>query len=229
MNFNVKGAYTICIPFQSMFLNTCICIHNENIITLLGEAFFLTRMINDESKPISHIVLGAAQNKPRKHDVSLGNETIRKKCAKKVDIETKKIILTASFPVKDIYGASEIGVSNGDLLISHDVFEKLDDNILTPTAGDIEVEYTFNLSTGNYKTGWLLAENTDNLVYYVVEPNNVSMIFEENGMGYKRVNTKLQVMNNPGSYYYDSTLKNLYIRTIDDSHPDSHEIIVQTK
>ena len=229
MKMNIKGEYKITIPIQGMFLNSRIQLCNTNIITLLGEAFFLARMINDEHDPIQYIILGNASNKPSKSDISLGSETIRRKCAKKIDIDKKQIIVTSSVTVNEIYGTSEIGVHNGKVLISHDVYEKLDDAILTPTAGDIEVEYTFNLATGNSKTGWTIAENTDNLVYYIVEPTNVALVYEENGMGYKRVKTKLQVMNNPGSYYYDDNLKNLYIRTTDDSHPDTHEIIVQTK
>lgn len=228
MKFNIKGCYTITIPVMGMFLNSSIKIKNDNIITTLGEAFFLTRMISDESNPLRYIVLGNASNKPKKSDMSLGNETVRKLCTKSVDLNKKQIILTCNFPVKEIYGTSEIGVHNGDVLISHDIYTKLDDNVLTPTAGDVEVEYVFNLSTGNYKTGWELATEVNN-VYYVVEPNNVSMVFEESGMGYKRVNSKTQVSNNPGSYYYDTTLKNLYVRTIDDTHPDNHELIVQTR
>ncbi len=229
MKINVKGEYVFNIPIQTMFLNDELKIRNNNIITRLGEVFFLTRMINDKHDPIQYIVLGNASNKPRKSDISLGNLTIKRKCSKNIDEVNKKIILTANFSVNEIYGTSEIGVMNSSVLISHDVYEKLDDNILTPTSGDIEVEYTFNLSTGNFKTGWIIADDSDNLVYYVVEPNNVVMLYEENGFGYKRVNTKLAVRNTPGSYYYDSNLKNLYIRTIDDSNPNNHDIVVQTR
>ena len=229
MKMNICGEYTITIPVQGMFLNSELKIRNTNIITLLGEAFFLTRMINDEHDPIRYIVLGNASNKPRKADISLGNETIRRKCSRNIDLKNKKIILTANFTVKEIYGTSEIGVMNGSVLISHDVYEKLDDAILAPNSGDIEVEYTFNLSTGNFKTGWVIAEDTNNLVYYVVEPNNVVMLYEEGGFGYKKVNTKLAVRNTPGSYYYDSNLRNLYVRTIDDSNPNTHDIVVQTR
>lgn len=228
MKLNVKGEYAIRIPIQSMFLNSSILIKNTNIITTLGESFFLNRMINDNFNPISYIVIGTAMNKPRKADISLGNETIRKKCAKEIDLNKKQIVLTTNFPVKEIYGASEIGVANDSVLISHDVFERLDDNILTPTSGDVDITYTFNLSTGNFKTGWEVATGYLN-VYYVVEPNTVNMVYEDNGIGYRRVNSIGDLSSAAGAFYYDISTKNLYIRTIDDVNPNDKNIIVQTK
>lgn len=233
MKINIKGGYTISIPIQGMFLNSTIEVKNTNIITELGERFFLNRMINDNFNPIQYICLGNVSDKPKKSDIQLGNETIRRKCVKDIDINKKQIVLSTNFPVKEIWGTCEIGVcttnsSQNSILISHDVYQKLDDNFLTATAGDVNVNYTFNLSTGAGKTGWDIAQNMNNLVYYVIELNKVSMVFEANGIGYKRVNNKEDLLTTPGAYYYDNVSKNLYIRTVDDKNPNDKEIIVQT-
>lgn len=227
MKLNVEGEYTIKIPIQSMFLNSNILIKNKNIITTLGESFFLNRMINDNFTPIEYIVIGTAMNKPKKSDMSLGNETIRKKCNKETNLNKKQIVLTANFPITEIFGASEIGVTNGSVLISHDVFERLDDNILTPTSGDVNITYTYNLSTGNFKTGWEVATGYPN-VYYIVESTPVNMVYEDNGISYNRVNSKSEVSENAGTFYYDISSKNLYINS-SDCNPNDKNIIVQTK
>lgn len=234
MKINIKGKYTFNIPIQGMFLNSTLKISNTNIITNFGESFFLNRMINDNFNPIKYICLGNAVNKPKKDDIKLGNETIRKECVKEVDINKKLIILSANFPIRDIYGTTEIGVlttnqSSNDVLISHDVYQKLDDTFITPTSGDVNVKYIFNLSTGSFRTGWEVAPNTNDLIYYIVEPNTVNLVSENNGMGYMRVNSKDSLLTTPGAYYYDINSKNLYVRTIDDSNPNDKDIIVQTK
>ena len=108
-----KGNYKIHIPIQGMFLNKTITLHNQNIITILGESFFLNRAIGNELSPIQYICLGNSANIPRKKDINLGNETIRKKCVKTVDSDKKTIKLSASFQDKEIQGTKEIGIHNG--------------------------------------------------------------------------------------------------------------------
>ena len=226
MNFNLTGSYTIQIPVQNMFLNTSIKVKSHNIITVFGESFFLNRAINDNFDPIQYICLGNGKNKANKNDIQLGNETIRKKCVKNVNLDKKQIILNANFPVKDIYGTSEIGVHNGKVLISHDLYEKLDENFLTPTIGDVTVTYVFQFSTGTYKTGWKTATSTTN-TYYVAEPNTVIGVSENEGNAYRRVNSKTLVDSTNGSFWYDSDTSNLYIHTVDGTDPNNKEIIVQ--
>lgn len=221
MKLNIKGKYV----FRQ---NGKVIFKGENIITTLGESFFLNRMINDNFNPIQYLCMGNSPSKPRKSDIRLGNETIRKKCVKDVDLVKKQIILTANFSPKELYGTTEIGVANDTVLISHDVYQKLDDNILTPTAGDVEVIYTFNLTTGEFKTGWVSVEETPG-VYYIYEPNPIYNVFDNTGAGYKKVNSKSSLNPNFDGYYYDITSKNLYITTSDGIHPDNKEIIVQTK
>lgn len=229
MKLNVKGEYVFKIPIITMFLNTELKIHGNNLITSCGESFFMNRMINDNFNPIQYICLGSSSVKPQKNDMKLGTETIRRKCVRNVNLKQKQIILTCSFGVGEIYGTTEIGVANDNVLISHDVYTRLDDTVLTPTAGDVEVEYIFNFSTGGYKTGWSPATDMDDKVYYIYEPNPVALVYEANGSGYNLVNSKDILLTQKGAYYYDDETNNLYIHCSDDRSPESKEIIVNTK
>lgn len=228
MNFSLTGSYTMEIPIQNMFLNDIIKIKNHNIITIFGESFFLNRAINDSFEPIQYICLGNGKNKANKNDIQLGNETIRKKCVKNVDLDKKQIILNANFPVKDIYGTSEIGVHNGKILISHDIYEKLDETFLTPTVGDVTVTYVFQFSTGSYRTGWKAATGTTS-TYYIAELNTVIGVSESEGNAYRRVNSKSLVDSTAGSFWYDMNTGNLYIHSIDGTDPNKKEIVVQNR
>ncbi|WP_458456227.1 hypothetical protein [Methanobrevibacter sp.] len=186
-------------------------------------------MVNDTFNPIQYLCLGNASVKPTKKDLSLGNETIRKKCSKKVDLNKKQIILNASFDLKDVYNTSEIGVANDVVLISHDVYTPLNEDILSSTTGTIEIEYTFTIGTGAYKYGWVGASGMSG-VYYAPEPNNVTKVYGEDGTGYQRAKTKTELnnMTNPG-FYYDERNKNIYIKPTGNSNPDYLNIIIQTE
>lgn len=232
-----KGKYKINIPLIGMFINKQITVFNENIVTLLGESFFLNRAINDEFNPIQYICLGNSSNRARKKDIILGNEIIRKKCIRTVDLDKKRIQLTASFQAKEISGTREIGVSNGDILITHDVYNDEIDNLLTATTGEITIDYYIELSSGAIRNSeWTPVSGKDN-IYYLVEPNNVVEVLENNtGSGYSRVkdgeNLKQsleKVEKTKASFYYDSNSKNLYIHTSDNFPPSTKEIIVFTR
>ena len=226
-SLDIKGEYTIRIPVTTMFLNTFFEIKRNNIITFFGESFFLNRMINDTFNPIEYLCLGNASIRATKKDLTLGNETIRKKCARSVNLDKKQIILTTTFDVKEVYGTSEIGVANDTILISHDTYTPLTDDYLSTNTGEIEIIYTFTIRTGSYKYGWTLS-NLSN-VYYAAEPNKVVSVFESNGTGYRKVNRKSDLNNitQTAAFYYDAVNKNIYVKTIDGNHPDYKEIIIQ--
>ena len=225
-----KGKYEIHVPVMGMFINKKITIFNDNIVTLLGESFFLNRAINDEFNPIQYICLGNSSNHARKKDISLGNEIIRKKCIRTVDLDNRRIKLTASFQAKEISGTREIGVSNGDILITHDVYNDAIDDLLTATTGEITVDYYIELSSGAIRnTEWTPVSGKTN-IYYLVEPHNVVEVIENNtGSGYSQVKDISDVEETKASFYYDPTLKNLYIHTSDNFPPSTKEIIVFTR
>lgn len=229
---NIKGSYTFNIPLQGMFMNEIIKIHHNNIITLLGESFFLNRAINEEFNPIQYICIGNSSNLPKKNDLQLGNETLRKKCTRNVDLDKKQIILSANFSAKEILGTTEIGAANDSILITHDVYNKgqLED-ILTSNIGDITIDYFIELtSAAIHNTGWIATTDYPETVFYIVEPNKVVGIIENNtNSGYRRVNSIQEVASFKGSYYHDMNNKNLYVHTTDDSNPANKEIIIQTR
>lgn len=132
----MKGYYTIKLGENIL--------KKENLITLFGDSFFLNRAINNEFKPIEYIVFGNSNVRPSKNDLTLGNETLRKQCFKKIDLENNRILLICNVEVNEIEDTCEIGVSNGDILISHDIYE-LDDNFIDETVDTVEIKYTFDL------------------------------------------------------------------------------------
>ena len=83
---HIKGHYRFMQNGKMLF-------ENDNILTTLGESFFLNRAINNQFEPIQYIVLGTGSIRPKKSDVSLGNMTVKKRVATSVDLKNKKIIL----------------------------------------------------------------------------------------------------------------------------------------
>lgn len=205
----IKGSYT----FRS---GDNVILKGNNLITFFGESFILNRMINDNLKPISYIGLGNGRNVPQRTDSKLGNETIKKSCLTEADIENKKIILTTSFLSSEILGTTEIGVTNGDMLISHDVYERITSELLHSTVGEIQVEYIFQLQTSNIRGNWVQKVDDDFEgfnIFYVDEPNTVVGVYENSTKsGYKSCGCFECLKNNTGAYYYDENIKKLYIR-----------------
>ena len=203
MNINIHGHY----KFKN---KNKIILEGDNLITFYGEIFLLNRCINDDFKPLQYLVLGNGKNIPLKTDRQLGNETCRHECYKQADINTNSIVLTNSFTGEEIRGITEIGVATDDFLISHDVFEKIDNSIISNLLGTIEVEYTFTFKTTTTRKDWTLADGYTK-TYFVYEPSFVSGVFEDGKHGYISLNSKNDVEQNPASYYYNSFTNNLYI------------------
>ena len=203
IRFGVTGKYTITIPLQGMFLNEKISFTNHNLITMFGESFFLNRWINDVFNPIEYIAIGNGTNTPQKTDLSLGNETSRKRCVCEADLEYKRLILKCNFKASEILGTSEIGVFNNQIMISHDTYEQIDDNFLSGAVGEVNVEYIFQLSTGTIRRGWQESVEGSN-IFYVPEKNNVVMVFENRtGSGYRRLTSLEDLYTIKGGYYYE--------------------------
>ena len=164
----------------------------------------------------------------------LGNETSRKTCIKEADLQNKSVKLTCSFNASEIVGTTEIGVyctnqSKSVVLISHDIFEKIENSLINNLSGSVEVEYTILFTTSTTRKGWVKLENYQN-VYYIYEPSNVTGVIEEDVNGYTARTDIASVENNKSSYYYDSTnTRNLYIHTMDDENPNNQKMLIQTK
>ncbi|WP_296882092.1 hypothetical protein [uncultured Methanobrevibacter sp.] len=229
MNLNVKGAYSFTIPITTMFLNTKLKIKGHNIITRVGEAFFLYRCIdNDLCSPINYIVIGNGTLPPKRTDRKLSNERLRKKCSSTVEIDNKRIILSCNVTVDEISDATEIGVislnsKNEDLLISHDVYNKIDQTVFSGISGEINIEYIYQFTTSFQKNAWSIIDETNN-IFYSYEENTVIRVFENNS-GYRSVSSLEELKNHDGAFYQDLTDKILYIKPIGDLN--NSDIIVQ--
>ena len=223
---NLIGSYKI-------IANGEVILENHNIVTLMGESFFLHRAVNNEFNPIKYILLGNSSIRANKNDLTLGNETVRKLCTKKVDLDSKQIILNCNCSVTEIENTSEIGVANDKILISHDIYE-LQENLLDPSLESVDIEYIFQLTTLTDRTDWKYAASLDdgninNNIYYIYEDSNVTGVFEKNThSGYHKLKTKEALKENCGAYFYDIDSKTLYVRTTTDDNPKEHEILIQT-
>jgi len=225
MNINIKGSYV----FRQ---NGEVILRGTNLITFQGESFFLNRPINNNFNAMKYVVLGNGLNQPRKMNTKLGNETLRKECVKKADLDNKRILLTVNLSASEVIGTSEIGVANDDILISHDVYERIHDSDLNSRVGEIEVEYSFQLSTSAIRSDWkkLTGSYENNNIYYISEPNEIIGVLEDNtNCGYRKTNELGELAMYQGAYFYDRSIGQLYIRTSRNTDPVNDTIIVQTK
>lgn len=215
-------------------------IRGNNLITLLGESFFLNRAVNNEFTPISYIVLGNSSIQAIKSDISLGNETVRKKCVCEVDLKTKQILLTCSCTASEILGVTEIGVANDEILISHDVFDAIEDDFITNDIDSVEITYAFDLNTASQRTNWKHYSSIDTTsnkynIYYTVEENPVVSVSEEvSGVmksltGYKGVKSLASLKTTNRAYFYDENTKTLFIRTSNHDDPNNYKILIATR
>ena len=206
-----------------------ILLTGNNIITLLGESFFMNRAVNQHFDPIQYIVLGSSNSRPKKSDVNLGNLTVKKQVESSVDLTNKKIILKATFEAGEVLGTCEIGVANDDILISHDIYEKMTSTFLEDSIGTVDVEYTFELTTGSIRKDFNKVADK-NYTYWIAEPSLVVGVTEKDtNCGLRSVISIDEVESVIGSYYYSLSTKNLYIHTTRNSNPNLENIIIETK
>lgn len=220
---NIKGEY-------SFHQGDRLILHGENLITLIGESFFMNRWINDEFTPITKILLGKGTGRPRKTDTKLGKLSLTKDVKGKVDLTNKRLTLTVDLTASEVLGTSEIGVSNGDVLISRDIYEKISEDVLQQdTTSMIHLTYNFNLTTGGLRSNWKQSKE-DSSIYYIYEPANVTGVIEvDSGNGYVRRASIDEIKDAEGTYYYSTSSKNLYINPATDGDVNDEKIIVQTK
>lgn len=206
-----------------------IILEGNNLITLLGESFFMNRAVNQHFEPIKYIMLGSSNARPKKSDVNLGNLTVKKQVASSVDLNNKRIILEATFEAGEVLGTCEIGVANDDVLISHDIYEKMTSSFLEDSIGEVDVTYTFEITTGSIRKDFNKVADK-NYTYWIAEPSMVVGVTEKDtNSGLRVVSSIEDVESTVGSYYYSIQTKNLYIHTTRNSNPNLENIIIETK
>ena len=181
-----------------------IILEGNNLITLLGESFFMNRVVNQHFEPIKYIISS-------------------------VDLINKKIILKATFEAGEVLGTCEIGVANDDILISHDIYEKMSSSFLEDSIGEVDVTYSFELTTGSIRKDFNKVADKD-YTYWIAEPSLVVGVTEKDtNCGLRYVDSIDDVEDTVGSYYYSISTKNLYIHTTRSSNPNLENIIIETK
>ena len=216
---NIRGEY-------KFIKDNTIIYHDTNLITTYGETVFMNRFINDNYAPLTNILLGKGTSTPKKLDLQLGNETLRKTATKKYNIQKKTVTLTTTIEATEAYNVTEIGTDNNEKLCSHDTFDPL--NKLIASDNQITIEYTFYFETGTVHKKWIQSKD-DKKIYYTYEPNIVTSVTElETQSGYHRVNNLTELKNNPGAYYYNNVTRNLYITTTTGNNPGDYTIITRS-
>lgn len=183
-----------------------VIVAGENLITSLGESFFMNRWCNDGFEPIKYIVFGKGTARPTKSDANLGKLTAKKECSYKVNIREKKVELTCELTPSEALGLSEIGVSNGDFLLSHDLFKAItNEDLVQDNTSSVHIEYDLELSTSAIRSNWEISNRGED-IYYIYEPSGV-----ENVSGYIAVTSFEDLDYN--NYFYEYSSKNLYIKS----------------
>lgn len=225
---SIKGSYKIRTNTGQ------ILVEKNNLITNMGELFFMNRAVNSELPTISYIHLGNNPFRVKKTDMNLGNETVKKKAIVEVDGNQKQIRLITSCTLSEIINTCEIGTSNGEILISHDSYNKITNEDIGENVDSVEITYIFDFKTSQTKTGWIYytpadTGGTTNHIYYIVEEEKVISVTDNFKNGYHKCSSINDLKNTTGAYYYDNFSKNLYIRTINNENPDNIEISIQTE
>ena len=193
----------------------------------------MNRAVNNEFDPISYILLGNSPFRVAKSDMSLGNETFKKKAIIEVDGNQMQIRLTCSCTLSEIINTCEIGTSNGTVLISHDSYAKITSEDVGDNVDSVEITYIFDFSTSATRTGWLYysqadTQSTQYNIYYIVEESNVTAV-SDNTNGYHIVDSLESLKSSMGAFYYDKFSKNLYVRTINGDDPNNLSINITTE
>lgn len=211
-----------------------IIIEKGNLITSMGESFFMNRIVNSELDPLAYIVLGTSPFRVKKSDVALGNETVRKKAVVEIDWNKKQILLYCSCTLSEILNTTEIGTTNGNILVSHDSYSKITPLDIDENIDSFEITYIFEFKTASIKKGWTYYSPGDvggvqKHIYYLVEENNVILVTDELKNGYHCVKSIAELQNKQGAYYYDIFTKNLYVRTINNESPNNLKVSITTE
>ena len=144
-------------------------------------------------------------------------------------MNNKRIILEATFEAGEVLGTCEIGVANDDVLISHDIYEKMTSSFLEDSIGEVDVTYTFEITTGSIRKDFNKVADK-NYTYWIAEPALVVGVTEKDtNSGLRVVSSIEDVESTVGSYYYSIQTKNLYIHTTRNSNPNLENIIIETK
>ena len=149
-----------------------------------------------------------------------------------MNLNAKQIILYCSCTASEILGISEIGVANNEILISHDVFEAINEEFITDNIDSVEINYTFDLQSASQRTGWQYYTEGDdeevNNIYYIVEETTVTGVTEkDSNSGYRSVNSIDSLKLYTGAYYYDDITDTLFIRTTKNDDPNGYKILIQ--
>lgn len=226
---NIKGSYIIKQGEK-------VIVDGTNIITNIGESFFMNRAVNVEFAPLQYIVLGTSSIRAKKTDTGLGHETFRKRANIEINWNTKQILMYVSCNLAEILNTCEIGTSNGEVLISHDTYPKITVEDMGENIDSVEITYIFDFSTSCMRKGWLPYNTADlengelNHIYFIVEESNIVRVYENINKtmqnGYRAVRNVDELKTMKGAYYYDPFDKILYVRTFYDEDPNNLNIMM---
>lgn len=222
---NIIGVYRYKINIPTMFHNYEMYIKNHNLITYIGEDYFIERWINNDYGLINKILLGKQGITPSKSKKTIDNATE----ITDITLSNRKTSLLITTEVKgtDVNDVNEIGVMTTDeRLISHDVHSR----IVVPESSTINIDYQYILTNGAYENNWE-RYSPDKDIYKVNVLEEVSYVIEEDtNKGYTKVESIEDLTNGTYCQIIDGDIIILYIITSDNTNPlINHTILVNYK
>lgn len=215
---NITGKYKI-------YVDGKLKLDKTNLITSIGEQYFLQRWITNTDDILNIIGVGTEGNIAPKKSDSIDNgfsPTTKTTVNKNVDYANRQIVLTGNFTSDNTNNINEIGVlTSANRLISHDCFEK----ITIPSNSTLSITYIFTLSLGLIKTEWTKLSGYTN-VYKANETQTVKAVEEtDTQSGYILYSNLTDVDKTRNSFYYANG--KLYVHTSDDNAPNNHTIEIK--
>lgn len=204
----IKGKYKITINCKDYEIVR----YGENLITLLGQSYFLNRWKDNTLEPIGRLCFGKSSRAPDKQDQDLGNQTYQVQPKMSVNLLENSLNMSATLNPEQLIGVCEIGVKTGDdLLISRDVFKPFTADILGASSS-INIDYQYVIETGDVHSDWTPYTQKQG-VYYTSTKNIVTGVSDENGNGYIKKDS-IDELTQAGTYYYSNTAQKVYINPI---------------
>lgn len=186
--------------------------YGENLITLLGQSYFLNRWKDNLLEPIDKLCFGKSSRAPDKQDQDLGNQTYQVQPKMSVNLLENSLNMSATLNPEQLIGVCEIGVKTADnILVSRDVFKPFTADILGASSS-INIDYQYVIETGDVHSDWTPYTQKQG-VYYTSTKNIVTGVFDENGNGYIKKNS-IDELTEAGTYYYSNTAQKVYIKPV---------------
>lgn len=219
---NILGVYSFNINISTMFNEYKMKVTNHNLITNVGERYFLERWVSNNSDVINRIGLVQEDTVALKTDTELPDNTNLKEIDS-YHIEPSKLILKLELVGSELDGVNGIGVLTKDnKLISHDTSFSIN----VPPNSIVNVDYQYILTDGAYINEWILYDSDENIYKYESNLPVKYIVEEDTNIGYSLSENKTNLTENSYCVEEENNKYIIYIKTSDNLNPNQHLILI---